>query len=77
MNAKSAKETRLRRTSALEEYQTAVTRSITKKRAYIERLKSSSSIGPEKVDEALEVTDKANKYEQTQEYTRKFKKSRL
>lgn len=76
MNAKSAKETRLRRTSALEEYQTAVTRSITK-RTYIERLKSSSSIGPEKVDEALEVTDKANKYEQTQEYTRKFKKSRL
>lgn len=53
MNAKSAKETLLQRTSVLEEYQAAVKSSISKRR-YIERLKSSSSIRPDKVDEALE-----------------------
>ena len=53
MNSKSAKETLLQRTSVLEEYQAAVKSSISKRR-YIERLKSSSSIRPDKVDEALE-----------------------
>lgn len=53
MNAKSAKETLLQRTSVLEEYQAAVKSSISKRR-YIERLKTSSNIRPEKVDEALE-----------------------
>lgn len=53
MNAKSAKETLLQRTAVLEEYQTAVKASITKRR-HIERLKASSSIRPDKVDEALE-----------------------
>ena len=53
MNAKSAKETLLQRTSVLEEYQAAVKSSITKRR-YIERLKASSSIRSDKVDEALE-----------------------
>ena len=53
MNSKSAKETLLQSTSVLEEYQAAVKSSISKRR-YIERLKSSSSIRPDKVDEALE-----------------------
>ncbi|KLO10135.1 hypothetical protein SCHPADRAFT_916441 [Schizopora paradoxa] len=63
MNSKSAKETLLQRTSVLEEYQAAVKSSISKRR-YIERLKSSSSIRPDKVDEALEDLEEANKYEQ-------------
>ncbi|KAH8113330.1 Vps5 C terminal like-domain-containing protein [Phellopilus nigrolimitatus] len=63
MNAKSAKETLLQRTSVLEEYQAAVKASISKRRQ-IERLKASSSINRAKVDEALEDMEEANKYEQ-------------
>ncbi|KAI9513252.1 Vps5 C terminal like-domain-containing protein [Russula earlei] len=63
MNARSAKETLQQRTAVLEEYQAAVKSAISKRR-YIERLKASSNIRPEKVDEALEDLEEANKYEQ-------------
>ena len=53
MNAKSAKETLLQRAAVLDEHQSAVKASISKRR-YIERLKASSTINPAKVDEALE-----------------------
>lgn len=53
MNARSAKEALLQRAGVLEEYQAAVKASISKRRT-IERLKASSSIKPERVDEALE-----------------------
>lgn len=52
MNARSAKETLLMRTGVLEEYQAAVKTTISKRRN-IERLKASSNIRPERVDEAL------------------------
>ncbi|KAJ7639072.1 Vps5 C terminal like-domain-containing protein [Roridomyces roridus] len=63
MNARSAKETLLMRTGVLEEYQAAVKTTISKRRQ-IERLKASSNIRPERVDEALEDMEEANKYEQ-------------
>ncbi|KAF8897839.1 Vps5 C terminal like-domain-containing protein [Infundibulicybe gibba] len=63
MNARSAKETLLMRTGVLEEYQTAVKTTISKRR-HIERLKASSNIRPDRVDEALEEMEEANKYEQ-------------
>ncbi|KAJ7094531.1 Vps5 C terminal like-domain-containing protein [Mycena belliarum] len=63
MNARSAKETLLMRTGVLEEYQTAVKTTISKRRQ-IERLKASSSIRPDRVDEALEDMEEANRYEQ-------------
>lgn len=53
MNARSAKETLQMRTGVLEEYQTAVKTTISKRR-HIERLKASSNIKPDRVDEALE-----------------------
>lgn len=53
MNARSAKETLQMRTGVLEEYQAAVKTTISKRRQ-IERLKASSNIRPERVDEALE-----------------------
>ena len=53
MNARSAKETLQMRTGVLEEYQAAVKTTISKRRN-IERLKASSNIKPERVDEALE-----------------------
>ncbi|KAG8965469.1 Vacuolar protein sorting-associated protein 17 [Tulasnella sp. 419] len=53
INARSAKETLQQRSLVLEEYQTAVKTSIAKRRN-IERLKASSNIRPERVDEALE-----------------------
>jgi Vps5 C terminal like len=53
LNARSAKETLQQRTAVLEEYQAAVKTAISKRRN-IERLKASSNIRPEKVDEALE-----------------------
>jgi hypothetical protein len=53
LNARSAKETLQQRTAVLEEYQAAVKTAISKRRN-IERLKASSSIRPERVDEALE-----------------------
>ncbi|KAF8272136.1 Vps5 C terminal like-domain-containing protein [Lactarius quietus] len=63
LNARSAKETLQQRTSVLEEYQAAVKSAISKRR-HIERLKASTNIRPEKVDEALEDLEEANKYEQ-------------
>lgn len=53
MNARSAKETLQMRTGVLEEYQAAVKTTISKRRQ-IERLKASSNIRPDKVDDALE-----------------------
>ncbi|KAJ7682544.1 Vps5 C terminal like-domain-containing protein [Mycena polygramma] len=64
MNARSAKETLQMRTGVLEEYQAAVKTTISKRRQ-IERLKASSNIKPDRVDEALEDMEEANKYEQT------------
>ncbi|KAF9802607.1 hypothetical protein IEO21_09874 [Rhodonia placenta] len=62
LNARSAKETLQQRTAVLEDYQAAVKTTISKRRN-LERLKASSSIRPEKVDEALEDMEEANKYE--------------
>jgi len=62
LNAKGAKETLLQRVQVLEEYQTAVKNTITKRRQ-IERLKASTSIRPDKVDEALEDLEEAGKTE--------------
>lgn len=56
LNARSAKETLQQRTAVLEEYQAAVKVAISKRRN-IERLKASSNIRPERVDEALEELD--------------------
>jgi hypothetical protein len=53
LNSRAAKETLQQRTSVLEEYQQAVKTAISKRRN-IERLRASSNIRPEKVDEALE-----------------------
>jgi hypothetical protein len=53
LNARSAKETLQMRTAVLEEYQAAVKTTISKRRN-IERLKASSNIRADKVDEALE-----------------------
>lgn len=53
MNARSARETLLMRTGVLEEYQAAVKTTISKRRQ-IERLKASSNIRPDRVDDALE-----------------------
>lgn len=63
MNARSAKETLQMRTGVLEEYQAAVKVTISKRRQ-LERLKASSNIRPERVDDALEEMEEANKYEQ-------------
>ncbi|KAF8631528.1 hypothetical protein AX15_002286 [Amanita polypyramis BW_CC] len=63
MNARSAKDTLQMRTGVLEEYQAAVKVTISKRRQ-LERLKASSNIRPERVDEALEEMEEANKYEQ-------------
>ncbi|KAL0580090.1 Vacuolar protein sorting-associated protein 17 [Marasmius crinis-equi] len=63
MNARSAKETLQMRTGVLEEYQAAVKTTISKRRQ-IERLKASSNIRPDRVDEALDEIEEANKYEQ-------------
>ncbi|KAH9948396.1 Vps5 C terminal like-domain-containing protein [Amylocystis lapponica] len=63
LNARSAKETLQQRTAVLEEYQAAVKGTISKRRN-MERLKASSNIRPERVDEALEEMEEANKYEQ-------------
>ncbi|EIM88634.1 uncharacterized protein STEHIDRAFT_55299, partial [Stereum hirsutum FP-91666 SS1] len=63
LNARSAKETLQQRTAVLEEYQSAVKSAISKRRN-IERLKASSNIRPDRVDEALEDLEEANKYEQ-------------
>ncbi|KAF9568993.1 hypothetical protein CPC08DRAFT_813168 [Agrocybe pediades] len=64
MNARSAKETLQMRTGVLEEYQSAVKTTISKRRQ-IERLKASSNIRADRVDEALEEIEEASRYEQT------------
>jgi predicted RNase H-like nuclease (RuvC/YqgF family) len=53
MNSRSAKETLQQRTGVLEEYQAAVKATISKRR-HIERLKASTNIKHERVDEAIE-----------------------
>lgn len=63
MNARSAKETLQMRTAVLEEYQTAVKTTISKRRN-IERLKASSNIRPDRVDEALEDMEEVSTYNQ-------------
>ncbi|KAF9054947.1 hypothetical protein BDZ89DRAFT_1087736 [Hymenopellis radicata] len=63
MNARSAKETLQMRNGVLEEYQAAVKTTISKRRQ-IERLKASANIRPDRVDDALEEIEEANKYEQ-------------
>ncbi|TFK88936.1 hypothetical protein K466DRAFT_546232 [Polyporus arcularius HHB13444] len=63
LNARSAKETLQQRTAVLEEYQAAVKATISKRRN-MERLKASSNISAQRVDEALEEMEEANKYEQ-------------
>lgn len=60
MNARSAKETLQMRTGVLEEYQAAVKTTISKRRN-IERLKASSNIRPERVDEALEDMEEVSR----------------
>ncbi|EIW82305.1 Phox-like protein, partial [Coniophora puteana RWD-64-598 SS2] len=64
MNARSAKDTLQQRNGVLEEYQAAAKSAISK-RKNIERLKASSTIRPERVDEALEDLEEANRYERT------------
>ncbi len=59
MNARSAKETLQMRTGVLEEYQAAVKTTISKRRQ-IERLKASSNIRPDRVDEALEEIEEVS-----------------
>jgi len=63
INAKSAKETLQQRSLALEEHQAAVKTTISKRRQ-IERLKASSNIRPEKVDEAVEELKEAAQIEE-------------
>ncbi|RPD66970.1 hypothetical protein L226DRAFT_608237 [Lentinus tigrinus ALCF2SS1-7] len=63
LNARSAKETLQQRTAVLEEYQAAVKATISKRRN-MERLKASTNISAQRVDEALEEMEEANKYEQ-------------
>ena len=53
LNARAAKETLQQRTSVLEEYQAAVKATISKRRN-MERLKASTNISAQRVDEALE-----------------------
>lgn len=59
MNARSAKDTLQMRTGVLEEYQSAVKVTISKRRQ-LERLKASSNIRPERVDEALGEMEEVN-----------------
>lgn len=54
-----AQETLQQRTSVLEEHQAAVKTTIAKRR-YIERLKASSNIRPDRVDEALEEMEEVS-----------------
>ncbi|KDE08632.1 hypothetical protein MVLG_01093 [Microbotryum lychnidis-dioicae p1A1 Lamole] len=63
MNARSAKETLSSRDSIVDEHRQAVKTTITKRRN-IEKLKSSSSIRSERVDEALDDLDDSVKHEQ-------------
>lgn len=61
-NARAVKDTLQQRTQLLEEYQLAVKASISKRRT-LEKMKGSSSLKPEKVDEMLADLQIANGYE--------------
>ena len=61
INARSAKETLQMRTGVLEEYQSAVKTTISKRRQ-IERLKASSNIRPDRVDEAIEEMEEVRSF---------------
>ncbi|BGP22509.1 vacuolar protein sorting-associated protein VPS17 [Rhodotorula toruloides] len=63
-NAKSAKETLSGRDAVADEHRQAVKASISKRRN-IEKLKSASSLKADKVNEALEDLDEAQRYEET------------
>ncbi|KAJ8296205.1 Vacuolar protein sorting-associated protein 17 [Rhodotorula toruloides] len=63
-NAKSAKETLSGRDAVADEHRQAVKSSISKRRN-IEKLKSASSLRADKVNEALEDLDEAQRYEET------------
>ncbi|GJN88144.1 hypothetical protein Rhopal_001100-T1 [Rhodotorula paludigena] len=63
-NAKSAKDTLSGRDAVVEEHRKAVKSSIEKRRA-IEKLRSSSSLKADRVNEALEDLDEAQRYEET------------
>jgi len=60
MNARSAKDTLLMRTGVLEEYQAAVKTTISKRRQ-IERLKASSNLNHNRVNEALGDMEEVNR----------------
>ncbi|KAL7413049.1 hypothetical protein BDY24DRAFT_415557 [Mrakia frigida] len=62
LNARAAKETLLQRTVVLEEYQSAAKVTITKRRI-AERLKGSSSIASNKVDDAIDEMEEAKEIE--------------
>ncbi len=62
LNARSAKETLQQRTGVLEEYQAAVKTTISKRRN-IERLRASTNIRPERVDEAIEEMEEVRWFE--------------
>ncbi|GAA5847878.1 hypothetical protein JCM9279_006681 [Rhodotorula babjevae] len=63
-NAKSAKDTLSGRDAVVEEHRRAVKSSIAKRRE-IEKLRSSSSLKADRVSEALEELDEAQRYEET------------
>ncbi|GAA6041765.1 hypothetical protein JCM8097_008320 [Rhodosporidiobolus ruineniae] len=63
-NAKSAKETLSTRDAVGEEHRQAVRNTISRRRQ-IDKLRSSSSLRPDKVNEALEELDEAQRYEET------------
>ncbi|GAA6003559.1 hypothetical protein JCM10207_000389 [Rhodosporidiobolus poonsookiae] len=63
-NAKSAKDTLSGRDAVVEEHRQAVKSTITKRRT-IEKLRSAASLKPDKVNEALEELDEAQRYEET------------
>ncbi|GAA5949980.1 hypothetical protein JCM10213_004275 [Rhodosporidiobolus nylandii] len=63
-NARSAKETLSGRDSVAEEHRQAVKTTISRRRN-IEKLRSQSSLRPDKVNEALEELDEAQRYEET------------
>ncbi|GAA5993354.1 hypothetical protein JCM11641_000860 [Rhodosporidiobolus odoratus] len=63
-NARSAKETLSGRDAVVDEHRTAVKTTITRRRN-IEKLRSASSLRADKVNEALEELDEAQRYEET------------
>ncbi|GAA5844375.1 hypothetical protein JCM11251_007590 [Rhodosporidiobolus azoricus] len=63
-NARSAKETLSGRDQVVEDHRQAVKSTISRRRN-IEKLRSASSLKPDKVNEALEELDEAQRYEET------------